>query len=70
MTEMFGHVIHAIGKRHYLVCFDNSQEKELPYNVLNVESSVASIAPDMPLPDQENIHTVRSIVDTDDVQEA
>ncbi len=36
-----------------------------------MESSVASIAPDMPLPDQENIRSVPSFVDTDaDVQEA
>jgi hypothetical protein len=64
-----GHVIHAVGERRYLIRFDNGQEKELPSNVLKVESAAASIPPDMPLPDQENIRRVSVVQDEIDVQE-
>lgn len=51
--------------------FDNGQEKELPSNVLKVESAAASIPPDMPLPDRQHIRDVRAIIETNaDVQEA
>ena len=46
----FGHVIQAVGERRYMVRFDNGQEKELPYIVLKVESALASIPPDVPIP--------------------
>ncbi len=54
----FGHVLQAVGERRYLVRFDNGQEKELPSNVLKVESAAASIPPDMPLPDRQHIRDV------------
>jgi hypothetical protein len=37
------------------VHFDNGKGKELPSNILTVESSAASIPPGMPLPAQENV---------------
>lgn len=36
-------------EKHYLVCFDNRKEKELPSNVIKVEDMVVSLPPDMPL---------------------
>jgi hypothetical protein len=36
-------------EKHYLVCFDNGKEKELPSNVIKVEDMVVSLPPDMPL---------------------
>jgi len=51
----FGHVIQAVGERRYMVRFDNGQEKELPSNVLKVESALASIPPDVPIPVVANV---------------
>lgn len=53
--RLFGHIIRATGERRYLVRFDNGKEKELPSNVLKVESAAASIPPDIPLPAQDNV---------------
>jgi hypothetical protein len=38
-----------------LVRFDNGQEKELPSDVLKVESALASIPPDVPVPVVANV---------------
>ena len=51
----FGHILRTTGERCYFVHFDNGKGKELPSNVLTVESSAASIPPGMPLPTQENV---------------
>jgi hypothetical protein len=51
----FGHVIQAGGERRYLVHFANGQEKMLPSNVLNVESALASIPPDVQVPVSETV---------------
>jgi hypothetical protein len=48
--RLFGHVIRAVGERCYLVHYDDGQERECASNILKVESSTASIPPDMPLP--------------------
>jgi hypothetical protein len=46
-------VLRAIGEKCYLVRFDDGQEKECSSNILKVESSSASLPPDMPLPVRE-----------------
>jgi hypothetical protein len=67
----FGHVLQAVGERRYLVRFDNGQEKELPSNVLKVESAAASIPPDMPLPDRQHIRDVWAIIEANaNIQES
>jgi hypothetical protein len=67
---LFGHIIRATGERRYLVRFDNGEEKELPSNVLKVESAAASIPPDIPLPAQENVRGIAMVEADADVQEA
>ena len=59
--RLFGHIIRAVGERRYLVRFDNGEERECASNVLKVESSLASIPPDMPLPVREPIRGVVAI---------
>ena len=51
--RLFGHVLRAMGEKCYLVRFDDGQEKECSSNILKVESSSASLPPDMPLPVRE-----------------
>ena len=69
--RLFGHIIAAVGEKRYLVRFDNGQEKECPSNILKVESSAASIPPDIPLPArQENLASVTAIMENEaDVQD-
>ena len=67
----FGHVIQAVGERRYLVRFDNGQEKELPSNVLKVESALASIPPDVQVPVTETVAEARMQDDADaDLQDS
>jgi hypothetical protein len=42
-----------------LVCFYNSQEEELPSNVLKVESALASILSDVKVPVTETVAEAR-----------
>jgi hypothetical protein len=48
--RLFGNMIRAIGERHYLVRFDDGQEKECSSNILKVETLSSSLHPDIPLP--------------------
>jgi hypothetical protein len=48
--RLFGHIIQAVGERRYLVRFNNGEEKECASNILKVESALASLPPDMPMP--------------------
>jgi len=68
--RLFGHIIRATGERRYSVHFVNGKEKELPSNVLKVESAAASIPPDIPLPAQENVRGIAMVEADADVQEA
>jgi hypothetical protein len=68
--RLFGHIIRATGERRYLVHFDNGEEKELPSNVLKVESTAASIPPDISLPAQENVRGIAMVEADANFQEA
>jgi hypothetical protein len=50
----FGHIVHAIEEKRYIVCFDNREERELPSEVLKVEHLIASLPPDIPIPTPQN----------------
>lgn len=45
-------IVHAVGEKHYLMQFDNGEEKGLASSVLKVESMVAALPPDplVPIP--------------------
>jgi hypothetical protein len=51
----FGHIVHAVGEKCYLVQFNNGEERELASSVLKVESMVAAIPPDALVPIPQNI---------------
>jgi hypothetical protein len=53
--RLCGHIIRAAGEKQYLVRFDNGLEKVCFSNTLCVANIVASIPPDMPLPEPRNI---------------
>ena len=52
--RLFGTIVSAVGERKYLVRFDDGTEKECPSAILRVEKVVASLPPDMPLPNPSN----------------
>ncbi len=55
----------AVEERCYLVHFDDGQERECASNILKVDSSSASIHPDMSLPIHEVVQNVWTVEEAD-----
>ncbi len=61
--RLFGTIVSAVGERKYLVRFDDGSEKECPSAILRVEKVVASLPPDIPLPNPSNPIEVAELQD-------
>jgi hypothetical protein len=61
--RLFGTIVSAVGGQKYLVRFDDGTEKECPSVILRVEKVVASLPPDIPLPNPSNPIEVAELQD-------
>ncbi len=55
--------MRSVGENHYLVRFDNGEEKELSSSVLKVESITVALPPDALLPVPQGIQEERMLED-------
>jgi hypothetical protein len=51
--------VQSVGENHYLVKFDNGEEKELPSAVLKVENMITALPPDALLPVPHSVQEER-----------